>query len=143
MNKAVARIRELSNAITAFKPLKNNENSSDSWALREAFETLIKLFNPMMPHLAEELWQSLGHQTILADSPWPSYDEKLLAADTVTIGVQVNGKVRATISHDASASKDEIEKIAINDPAIQKAIDGKDIKKTIVVPGRIVNVVAA
>ncbi|MEM8833739.1 MAG: leucine--tRNA ligase [Pseudomonadota bacterium] len=139
MNKAVARIRELSNAITAFKP----QDSADSWALREAFEALIKLFNPMMPHLAEELWQSLGHDTILADSPWPSYNEKLLAADTVTIGVQVNGKVRATISHDASASKEDIEKIAINDPAIQKAIDGKDIKKTIVVPGRIVNVVAA
>ncbi|MEM7618343.1 MAG: leucine--tRNA ligase [Pseudomonadota bacterium] len=139
MNKAVARIRELSNALSAFKPA----DDADKWAYREGLEALIQIFNPMMPHLAEELWQSLGHDTILCDTPWPEHDEALLAADTVTIGVQINGKVRATISHGANASKDEIEQIAVNDPAIQKALEGLSIKKTIVVPGRIVNLVAA
>ena len=139
MNKAVARIRELSNTLSSFRPV----DEADQWALREGFESLVKIFNPMMPHLAEELWQTLGHDKILAASPWPQHDKSLLTAETVTIGVQVNGKVRATISHDANASKDEIEKIAVNDPAIQKALDGLDIKKTIVVPGRIVNLVAA
>jgi len=79
----------------------------------------------------------------LTQTPWPTHDEKLLAADTVTIAVQINGKVRATISHDAKASKDDIEKIALNDDAIIKALEGLNIKKTIVVPGRIVNLVAA
>jgi len=139
MNKSVARIRELANALSSFAP----ETDADKWAYREGLESLIQIFNPMMPHLAEELWQLMGHDTILCDTPWPTHDEKLLAADTVTIGVQINGKVRATISHDANANKDEIEKIAVNDPAIQKALEGLNIKKTIVVPGRIVNLVAA
>jgi len=138
MNKSVARIRELANAITGFKPT----NDADKWAYREAIESLIQIFNPMMPHLAEELWQSLGHDTILTETPWPTHDETLLAEDTVTIAVQINGKVRATISHAADATKDEIEKIALNDDSIVKALDNQTIKKTIVVPGRIVNVVA-
>ncbi len=137
MNKAVARIRELSNALSTFKPA----NDADKWVYREGLETLVQIFNPMMPHLAEELWQILGHDTILCDTPWPIFDKELLAADTVTIAVQINGKVRATIAHNANASKEEIEEIAMNDPAIIKAIDSKNIKKTIIVPGRIVNLV--
>lgn len=139
MNKAVARIRELSNALAGFKV----ETDADKWALREGYEGLVCVFNPMMPHLAEELWSLLGHDTILADTPWPTHDETLLEADTVTIGVQVNGKMKATITLSAKASKEEAEKIALAETSVQKAIDGKDIKKVIVVPGRIVNVVAA
>ena len=138
MNKAVARIRELSNAVAAFKP----KDEADKWALREAYEALVCLFNPMMPHLAEELWQNLGHDTILADTPWPSHDESLLANDTVTIGVQVNGKLRATITMAADCNKEEAEKIALAEPGVQKAIGGQTVRKVIVVPGRIVNVVA-
>ncbi len=138
MNKAVATIRELSNALSAFKPA----DDADKWALREGYEALVRLFNPMMPHLAEELWQTLGHDQILAETPWPTLDESLLKDDTVTIGVQVNGKVRATITLAADCSKDEAEKIAMAEPAVQKAIEGQDVKKVIVVPGRIVNVVA-
>ena len=138
MNKAVARIRELSNALTAF----NFKDDGDKWALREGYEALVRLFNPMMPHLAEELWQQLGHDTILTDTLWPTHDDSLLAADTVTIGVQVNGKVRATITLAADCSKDEAEKIALSQISVQKALEGQDVKKVIVVPGRIVNVVA-
>ncbi len=138
MNKAVARIRELSNALVDFKP----KDVADKWVLREGFEALIILFNPMMPHLAEELWATLGHETILAETPWPKHDENLMAADTVTIGVQVNGKVRAAITLAADCNKDEAEKIALAEPSVQKALEGQIVRKVIVVLGRIVNVVA-
>ncbi len=138
MNKAVARIRTLSNNLAGFTP----KDDSDKWALREGYEALVRLFNPMIPHLAEELWKSLGHQTILTETSWPKIDESLLAADTVTIGVQVNGKVRATITLAANISKEEAEKIALAEPGVQKALKGQNIRKVIVVPGRIVNVVA-
>lgn len=138
MNKAVARIRELSNALAGFKP----ENEADQWALREGWEALVILFNPMMPHLAEELWQELGHKEILANTNWPEHEKELLTADTVTIGVQVNGKLRATITLPSNAEKDEAEKIALAEPKVKQALDGQTIRKVIVVPGRIVNVVA-
>jgi leucyl-tRNA synthetase len=139
MNKAVAKIRTLSNDIGAFKA----QDHSDSWALREAIEIFIKMINPMMPHLAEELWNTLGHTTLLAFEPWPDADPALLVQDTVTIGVQVNGKVRASITLAASADAKTTESIAMNEPAVKKALEGLNIKKIIVVPGRIVNVVAA
>ena len=138
MNKAVARIRELSNSLGSFKA----KDDTDKWALREGYEALVRLFNPMMPHLAEELWQKLGYETILADSPWPEHDETLLASDTYTIGVQVNGKVRATITLSSDCKQDEAEKIALADPGVQKAIEGQTVRKIIFVPQRIVNVVA-
>ncbi len=138
MNKAVAKIRELSNDMVSFDP----KDDSDAYALREAWEALVVLINPMVPHLAEELWAELGHDQILADTNWPETDESLLENDTVTIGVQVNGKVRATITLSPNASKEEAEELALADPNVQKAIGGGGVKKVIVVPGRIVNVVA-
>lgn len=134
MNKAVARIRELSNAISSYQ--------KKDWALREALETLVKLFNPIMPHLAEELWQALGHEALLAESPWPDYDETLLVQDVVTIGVQVNGKMRATIELAPDASEDEARKSALAQDNVVKFIEGKQVRKFIYVPGKIVNVVA-
>ncbi len=138
MNKAVARIRELSNGITSFKP----QDDADRWALREAIEMLVQCLNPMIPHLAEEVWTGLlGHEKILADTSWPEVDESLLQADTVTIGVQVNGKMRATITLAADADAKIAEETALAEEGVQKAIDGKEIRKVIVVPNRIVNVV--
>lgn len=139
MNKAVARCRELSNAIGAFKP----QDESDQWALRESLEILITLLNPMIPHLAEELWHMLGHDTLIADQAWPTADEALLKDEQVEIAVQVNGKLRATITLSADASKEEAEQLALEQDNVQRAIDGKTIRKVIVVPGKIVNVVAA
>ena len=138
MNKAVARIRELSNTLAAFKP----QDEADKWVLREGYESLVVLFNPMMPHLAEELWQALGHSTILAETSWPECDDSLLKNDTVTIGVQVNGKVKATITLATDTNKEEAEKLALAEPGVQKALEGQTVRKVIVVPGRIVNVVA-
>jgi leucyl-tRNA synthetase len=138
MNKAVARIREFSNALIAFKA----ESDDEKWALREGYEALVILFNPMMPHLAEELWSKLGHKTLLTETSWPTPEKNLLKDDTVTIGVQVNGKTKATITLSADASKEEAEKIALEQDNVKRAIEGQTIRKVIVVPGRIVNVVA-
>lgn len=137
MNKAVAVLREFYNGLNAFKP----QNDGDKALLGEAAETFIILINPIMPHLAEELWEALGHKDILAETPWPDCDESLLVSDTVSIGVQVNGKVRATITLPTDAGKDEAEKIALADEKVQRAIGDKSVRKVIVVPGRIVNVV--
>jgi leucyl-tRNA synthetase len=137
MNKAVARVRELANALGSFQ----TKDDADAAAYRESLELMIRCMNPMMSHLAEELWSLLGHETLLAETPWPAVDEKLLVADTVTIAVQVNGKMRATITLPANADQKQAQDIALADPGVQKAMDGKAVRKVIVVPGRIVNVV--
>ena len=136
-NKAVARIRELSNDISSYDS-KDNANGA---VLREALETLVLLFAPLMPHLGEELWALLGHKEMTINTPWPVADKSLLQDETVTIAVQVNGKVRATITLPKDADKTITEQTAMADENIQKAINGKEIRKVIVVPNRIVNVV--
>ena len=138
MNKAVAKVRELSNAITALTV----KDDGDKWVLREAIETLIKLMNPMMPHLAEELWSMLGHKTLLTEESWPVANPTLLVQDAVTIGVQVNGKLRASITLPANVDQKFAEAKALAEPGVQKALEGLSVRKVIVVPGRIVNVVA-
>lgn len=138
MNKAVARIRELANTVMDFKA----NDASDHAALREAWEALIVMINPMAPHLAEELWSMLGHEAILAETSWPQADESLLTNDTVKIAVQVNGKLRATIQLPTGVDKAEAEKIALEQDNVQKALEGLSIRKVIVVPDKIVNVVA-
>lgn len=137
MNKAVARCRELYNAITSFKA----QNAEDNWALKEALEYLIRVMNPMIPHVTEQLWQDLGHEEKLYESAWPETDESLIVEDQVNIAVQVNGKLRATIKLPKDVEKSDAEDKALNEPAVQRAIDGKTIRKVIVVPGRVVNVV--
>ncbi|MCB1783589.1 MAG: leucine--tRNA ligase [Alphaproteobacteria bacterium] len=137
MNKAVARLREFFNGINAF----HTEDDGDAFALHEAAEAFITMINPVMPHLAEQLWAQRGHKTMLVEQPWPPLDETLLVADTVTIGVQVNGKVRATITLPAGASQKEAEEKALAEEGVQRAIGEQQVRKVIVVPGRIVNVV--
>ena len=93
-NRAVARIRELGNAVSSFE---SGGGAGEAWALREALETLARLTAPMMPHLCEELWASLGHDNLLATEPWPVADEALIGTENVTVAIQVNGKLRATL----------------------------------------------
>jgi leucyl-tRNA synthetase len=139
LNKAVARVRELSNAIGAF----SGGAPGDAWALREACEILVRLMNPMIPHIAESLWAYLGHTRGLTQTPWPKPDPALLAQDSVTIGVQVNGKLRATLTLPVSADSKTAETAALSEPGVRRAIEGLTVRKVIVVPGKIVNVVAA
>jgi leucyl-tRNA synthetase len=136
-NKAVARIRELTNTLAEI----DGSGEGEAWALREGFETVVQLLAPMMPHFAEELWSQLGHTTILTGAAWPEADPALATDDEITIAVQVNGKLRATIALARDASKEEAEAAALADANVQRALDGKSVRKVIVVPNRVINVV--
>jgi leucyl-tRNA synthetase len=136
-NRAVARLYELSNSLADFEV----RGAGDGWALREALETLVRLIGPMMPHLAEEMWARLGHGGLLADEPWPAADAALVVDDTVTVAVQVNGKLRATISLPRDAAEDAARDQALAEPAVQRAMGDKAARKVIVVKNRVVNVV--
>jgi leucyl-tRNA synthetase len=138
-NVAVAQLYELSNALTAALA---KQGAGLDWALREAIEHLVQMIGPMMPHLAEECWARLGYNTLLADQPWPQAEAALLVDDRVTIAVQVNGKRRDELTVARSASKEEIETAALKLEGVVRAIEGRPVKKVIVVPQRIVNVVA-
>ena len=117
--------------------------AADAWALREAVEVLVQMIGPMMPHLGEECWTVLGNSGILADQPWPEVEEALLVEDTVTIAVQVNGKRRDEITVPRQSSKEDVEAAALKLDNVTRAIGDMQVKKVIVVPERIVNVVAA
>jgi len=111
------------------------------WALREAVNILVRLFHPMMPHLAEECWALLGHDTLVAQAPWPQLEPALLVEDTLTLPVQINGKKRADVTVARDAGEAEIKAAVLALDAVKKALDGKSPKKVIIVPGRIINVV--
>ncbi len=139
-NRAVAHIYEFTNTLSA---LGENNGEDLAWALREALEFLIILTGPMMPHLAEECWNALGaRETLLAQTPWPEADSELLIEDTVTIAVQVNGKRRDELTVARDAAKEDIESAALKLDNVVRAIEGREVKKVIVIPLRIVNVVA-
>ncbi|MBC7952284.1 MAG: leucine--tRNA ligase [Rhodospirillaceae bacterium] len=136
-NKAVARLREMTNALGEAKP-----GSADlAWVLREGLEAAALLAAPMMPHLAEELWAELGHTVPVVETPWPKADASLLVEDSVTIAVQVNGKLRATIELPKDADAKLAEETALAQDAVITAMSGKPPRKVVVVPNRIVNVV--
>ena len=139
-NRAVARIRELTNAMAEFADAGDYAAGGD-WAYREAIEAVARLLSPMTPHLAEELWARLGHDSLLATEAWPAYDEALIVEDAVTVAVQVNGKLRGTVDLARGAPEAEAESAALALDAVARAVEGKDVRKVIVVPDRIINVV--
>jgi leucyl-tRNA synthetase len=139
-NTAIAALMELLNAVSKF-----DDASEAGRAVRhEALEAMVLLLNPVTPHISHALWQVLGHSIgpgPLDDQPWPEVDAAALAKDAVTLAVQVNGKLRATIEVSVSASREEIERMALAEPKVADFIAGATPKKVIVVPGKIVNVV--
>ena len=143
-NVCVAAIYEFANALSAvIGEIAEDTIAPDlSWAVREAVDILVQLFAPMMPHLAEECWAVLGHDTLVAQTPWPAVERALLVEDTVTLPVQVNGKKRAEITVARDGAKADIEAAVLALEAVKKALDGLPPKKIIIVPQRIVNVVA-
>ena len=136
-NKAVALVRELSNAVEAFVPATPGDHA----LRREAIETVVVLLGPMVPHLAEELWQMLGHERLLVDTGWPVADPAWLTADRVVVPVQVNGKRRAELDLPRGSPAAEVEALALADAAVRRAMDGKPPRRVVVVPDKIVNVV--
>jgi leucyl-tRNA synthetase len=140
-NVAVAHIYELANALGS--AIARPADTPDfAWAIEEAAGILVCLFNPMMPHLAEECWAALGHESLVATEAWPALEAALLHEDTVTLPVQVNGKRRADVTVSREAKSPEIEAAVLALDAVKRILDGKPPKKVIVVPQRIVNVVA-
>lgn len=131
-NTAAAKLIEYTNHLTKAYP---------GGAPRSAVEPLVLMLAPLAPHLAEELWSRLGHEKSLAHGPFPVAEEKWLVEDTVEYPIQVNGKVRSRVTVAADASREEIEKIALADEKIVALLDGKDPRKVIVVPGKMVNIV--
>jgi leucyl-tRNA synthetase len=136
-NGAVAQIYQLANALAE----ASAATADQKWARREGFETIVKLAGPMMPHLCEELWQQLGHAKLLVETAWPVADPALVVSDRVTLAVQVEGRLRATIAVARDAPRELLEQLALGDDKVQKAIAGRTIRKVVVVPNRIVNVV--
>jgi leucyl-tRNA synthetase len=103
--------------------------------------TIAKLLSPIAPHLAEELWEKLGGEGLVIDQTWPTYDEALCVSDTLQIAVQVNGKLRGTITIDAGAAEADVLKMAKDEPNVAKNLEGKDIKKEIYISEKLVSLV--
>ena len=138
-NTAIAALMELLNHVTRF-----NDMSDQGRAVRhEALEAMVLLLNPVTPHTSHALWQVLGHpETLLEDVPFPAADPAALARDAVTMAVQVNGKLRGTIEVAVDADKAAVEKMALAEPHVSRFLEGLQVRKVIVVPGKIVNIVA-
>jgi len=132
-NKAVAQLYELVSAIEKAKPSADRS---------EAVRALIKLISPMAPHLAEEAWTTLGEDGLVADAAWPEYDPALLVDDQVTLAVQVNGKLRDTLTAPRGLPREDAEALALASDKVRRQLDGASPRKVIVVPDRLVNIVA-
>src|SRR5271169_1189517 len=156
-NVCVAAIYEFANALGgAIGDIGSDEGSNGGasdpggstltpdlrWAMNEAVNVLVQLFHPMMPHLAEECWAIFGHQTLVAEAAWPQVERDLLVEDTLTLPVQINGKKRADVTVPRGAANADIETAVLALDAVIRILDGKAPKKVIIVPQRIVNVVA-
>ncbi|WP_417612393.1 leucine--tRNA ligase [Parasphingorhabdus sp.] len=131
-NKAVAKIFELVNMI---------EKSAPSVDRNDAIRTLSRIVAPMVPHIAEEAWALFGESELIAKAAWPEVDESLLVEDEVTIAIQVRGKLRDTITVAKGSSKEQLEALALASEKVQRSLDGAEVKKVIVVPDRLVNIV--
>ncbi|PKC52184.1 leucyl-tRNA synthetase [Rhizophagus irregularis] len=107
----------------------------------EYAEGFVKLLAPIAPHLGEELWELLGHTNSITYEQWPSFDESKLVDDEIEVVVQVNGKVRSKVKIAKEASKEQLEKVALEDEKVKEFTDGKQIVKVIAVPGKLVNIV--
>ena len=142
-NTVISKYRELVNLIYDWTNSKQEYTVEDKNVFSFAIITLIKLIAPTIVHMAEELYQALGFETSVHQAQWPKYDAELAKMSSITLVVQVNGKVRDKIEADSSASKEELEQIALNSERAKEFIGDKKIVKTIVVPGKLVNIVVA
>ncbi len=137
-NTAIASMMELFNEVGKFE----DSSPQGKAVVHEAYSALIRLLSPFTPHVTHELWAQLGYQTALINEAWPEVDEEALVRDSLSLVVQVNGKRRSNIEVAASASKEECEAAALADDNVQKHISGNTVRKVIVVPGKLVNIVA-
>lgn len=137
-NTAIASVMELSNAASRLE----DHTPLALAVVREALETCVLLLAPIVPHATHALWQALGHDTPVIDAPWPQVDDTALAREHLELAVQVNGKLRARLAVAADAERDEIERLALEDANVQRHLESKTVRKVIVVPGKLINIVA-
>jgi leucyl-tRNA synthetase len=128
---------ELLNAVNRF----GDSSAEGRSVVCESLEAVVLVLSPIVPHICHELWHVLGHEGGLVDERWPEVDESALSRDLIEMVVQVNGKLRGRISVDVAADKEAISELALADENVQKFVADKTIRKTIVVPGRLVNIV--
>jgi leucyl-tRNA synthetase len=140
-NVCLAHIRDFANAMAEVLAREGDPSADTAWAVQEASVILVQLFAPMMPHLAEECWQVLGQEGLISEANWPQIERDLLVEDTVTLVVQVNGKKRGDVTVPRDAQNADIEAAVLALDAVKQALGGKPVRKVIVVPMRIVNVV--
>lgn len=137
-NTAIASMMELFNDVAKF----DDTSGQGKAVVHEAYSALVRLLSPFTPHITHELWEQLGYQTALINEAWPEVDEEALVRDSLKLVVQVNGKLRSSIEVSASASKEDCEAAALADENVKKFTDGNTVRKVIVVPGKLVNIVA-
>lgn len=130
-NTAISRLMEFVNYFTGqeLRPLV-------------CMESFVLLLSPMAPHISEELWQALGHSESLSHAAWPTFDSKYVQESIIEIPIQINGRVRGRITVPVNAANAEMEKTALNDPRVKKYLEGSSVRKVIVVPGKLINIVA-
>ena len=136
-NTAIAAVMELVNEVSAFSV--NDE--LDRQAIKEAIESILLLLSPIVPHICHQLWLDINHDQPIIDAQWPKFDPSLLKSETSLIVVQVNGKLRAKLEVDASIGEDELKSMALSDEKVMRFIEGNEIKKIIVIPEKLVNIV--
>ncbi len=137
-NTAIAAAMEFLNYLSSFNPKDEKEEA----LFAEGIDKLLIMLNPIVPHITDELWQARGHNDMIEEQRWPEYDEAALKRDTVTIAVTVNGKLRDTLQMPADASKDDVLDEALKSQKVKRHVEGKQIKKVIFVPGKLINIVA-
>jgi leucyl-tRNA synthetase len=140
-NTAIAQIMELMNALDALKA-ESLETPQARAVYRETLAGMVRMLAPFTPHVAEELWVELGHPAGLMKAGWPAVDEAALKAESIEVVLQINGKVRGKIELPAEASRDDLERAALADPQVIRHLEGKQVRKVVVVPGRLVNIAA-
>jgi leucyl-tRNA synthetase len=138
-NTAIAAIMELMNALAKVK----DDSEQARAVVQEALEITVLMLSPITPHISHHLWQVLGHDEGIVNVAWPKVDERALVQDKMELMVQVNGKLRSKLSVAVDLAKDAVEKLALEDETVQKFTEGKEVRKVIVVPGRLVNIVVA
>ena len=136
-NTAIAAVMELVNEVSAF----NVNDELDRQAIKEAIESILLLLSPIVPHICHQLWLDINHNRPIIDAEWPEFDNSLLKSETSLIVVQVNGKLRSKLEVDASTSEDELKSMALSDERVLRFIEGNEIKKIIIVPEKLVNIV--
>ncbi len=139
-NTAISAIMELNNTLSSLTSGDHGEAPEDG-VIKEAVDAILQLLSPMVPHFTEELWQSIGHQEELTTTPWPTFDTEAAKEDEITLVVQINGKVRSRLQVEAGIAEETIKEMALADERVQKFIEGKDIRKIIVVKNKLISIV--